>query len=641
MLLYFVLTTQWRIVLKLGFKGKIVAGSIVMISLTSGLIQSFSLNTYRNDKIAQVKTLSNKIIEVEAEKIEKWIHEPLVSLEQAKYFFNEEHTDAEYQQALALITKTSDAKNLIAGLNDGQVYSSRQGYLPQLNAQDQIWYQAAKKSGRTTITDITIDKSNGQSHLYITSPINNGVIATKIELEQLTTLLKKVNFPGAIVAIYDDEMRTVASTGEADQPGQKLSSHPQLVSLEQAMFNQGNGSHELELMGIEKVSYFREIPLLSSLNWHMLIALDKSVAYAQVNQAIWDAAIITIIISLLAIGLLVLMLNHLYKPINELKLTIEDLATGHGDLTRQLSVRSDDDLGQIAKGVNQFIGSLRSMMLQVESASDTISVELKQVKESVEQNNQVLSQHAIETDQVVTAITQMNATADSVAQNAANAASHTRSTHQEAQESKAVVNDAVASVGSLVEEVDAMSESIQKMNQDTQNINAILQVIGDISEQTNLLALNAAIEAARAGEQGRGFAVVADEVRALAGRTRNSTDEINDMLASLSQASSQVVSEMQGTKTSCEMAAENTAGISSHLDNMSHTIGEITDIGDQIATAAEEQSAVAEDINRNMTMIRDMVNELVSNADNTMQSTTHLADSNAKLAQVVGQFKLR
>lgn len=627
--------------MKLGFKGKIVAGSIVMISLTSGIIQSFSLSTYRNDKIAQVKTLSTKIIEVEAEKIEKWIHEPLVSLERAKYYFNERHTDSEYQQALTLITQTSSAKNLIAGLDNGKVYSSKQGYLPNITANTQTWYQAATKSGKTSITDITIDKVNGQSYLHIATPINNGVIATKIELGQLNTLLSKVNFPGAIVAIYDDQMRTVASTGEADKPGQKLSSHPQLVSLEQAMFRQGNGSHELELMGIEKVSYFREIPLLSGLDWHMLIALDKSVAYAEVDKAILDAAIITIIISLLAIGLLVLMLNHLYKPINELKLTIDDLATGNGDLTRKLSVRSNDDLGQISSGVNQFIESLRNMMLQVESASETISEELDHVRENVEQNNQVLSQHAVETDQVVTAITEMNAAADSVAQNAANAANHTRSTHQEAQESKAVVTEAVNSVGSLVKEVDAMSESIQKMNQDTQNINAILQVIGDISEQTNLLALNAAIEAARAGEQGRGFAVVADEVRALAGRTRNSTDEINDMLSNLSQASSQVVSEMQVTKTSCEMAAENTAGVSTHLDSMSHTIGEITDIGDQIATAAEEQSAVAEDINRNMTMIRDMVTELVENANNTIQSTTNLTDSNTKLAQVVGQFKLR
>ncbi len=627
--------------MKLGFKGKIIVGSIVMISLTAGLIQSFSLNTYRNDKIAQVKALSNKIIEAEANKIESWIHNPLTALEQAKYYFNENHTEAEYQQALTLVAKTSNIKNLVVGLNSGEIYSSTQGLVANSNAKEQSWYQQAKSSGKTIITDVTIDAVSNNNYLYIATPVNEGVLATKVALSQLDTLLKQVHFPGAIVAVYDNQMRTVASTGEADKPGQKLSSHPQLVSLEQAMLRHGNGSHELELMGVDKVSYFREIPLTSSLDWHMLIALDKSVAYAEVNEAIIDAAIITIIMSLIAIGVLVALLNHLYKPINELKSTVEDLASGNGDLTRQLAVHSDDDLGQIAQGVNQFITSLRHMMLEVETASQAISAELAYVKGDVEKNNRVLGEHAMETDQVVTAITEMNAAADSVAQNAANAAHHTRNTHNEAQESKAVVNHAVTSVGSLVKEVDAMSNSIQKMSDDTQSINAILQVIGDISEQTNLLALNAAIEAARAGEQGRGFAVVADEVRALAGRTRTSTDEINDMLTSLTQASSQVVSEMQITKTSCEQAAENTAGVSEHLDNMSLTIADITDIGDQIATAAEEQSTVADDINRNMTKIRDMVNELVANGDNTLVSTNKLADSNTKLADVVGQFKLK
>ncbi|WP_445946396.1 methyl-accepting chemotaxis protein [Shewanella sp.] len=134
--------------------------------------------------------------------------------------------------------------------------------------------------------------------------------------------------------------------------------------------------------------------------------------------------------------------------------------------------------------------------------------------------------------------------------------------------------------------------------------------------------------------------MVADEVRALAARTRTSTDEINVMLDNLSQASAQVMSDMQGTKISCETAAKNTAGVSEHLDVMSGTIVEITDIGDQIATAAEEQSAVAEDINQNMTMIRDMVNKLVINSDTSLSNANTLAQSNTKLIALVGQFKL-
>jgi methyl-accepting chemotaxis protein len=207
---------------------------------------------------------------------------------------------------------------------------------------------------------------------------------------------------------------------------------------------------------------------------------------------------------------LILLLNYLYRPILELKEMILSLSSGNGDLTHQLVVRSNDDLGMIAAGINKFISNLREMMLEVEAASVVMSDGLNSVKHSVTENSRLLNQHAVETEQVVTAVAEMSATAESVAQNAATAATYTRKTNQEALASKVVVNDAVTSMGSLIHEVDAMAASIQTMNNDTQNINAILKVIGDISEQTNLLALNAAIEAARAGEQGRGFAVVAD-----------------------------------------------------------------------------------------------------------------------------------
>jgi methyl-accepting chemotaxis protein len=624
--------------LKLGFKGKIIFGAVAMITLTLISIQSLSLSAYRSDKITQVENLSNRIIELEAYKVESWVKKPLSVIQNSIADLNAISDSAQLKSALALIVSSNGLSNLFVGLNSGEIYS--EGIDIQGLSTQTAWFELAKKTAQVSISDVMFDTANGDAYLYLVAPLNNGVLASRIELKQLTELLKQVNFPGAIIAIYDSQMRTIASTGEADKPGQKLSSHPQLVSLEQAMFSQGNGSHELTLMDVDKVSYFRVVPLLNGVQWHMLIALDKAVAYEKVEQATLCAALTTLFSIIIAIPVLILLLNYLYRPILELKEMILSLSSGNGDLTHQLVVRSNDDLGMIAAGINKFISNLREMMLEVEAASVVMSDGLNLVKHSVSENSRVLNQHAVETEQVVTAVAEMSATAESVAQNAATAATYTRKTNQEALASKVVVNDAVTSMGSLIHEVDAMAASIQTMNNDTQNINAILKVIGDISEQTNLLALNAAIEAARAGEQGRGFAVVADEVRALAARTRRSTDEINVMLANLSQASAQVMSEMQGTKISCETAAENTAGVSEHLDVMSGNIVEITDIGDQIATAAEEQSAVAEDINRNMTMIRDMVNALVVNSDTSLSNANTLAQSNAKLIALVGQFKL-
>lgn len=190
-------------------------------------------------------------------------------------------------------------------------------------------------------------------------------------------------------------------------------------------------------------------------------------------------------------------------------------------------------------------------------------------------------------------------------------------------------------------EVEAMALNIQTMNEDTHKISTVLSVIGEIADQTNLLALNAAIEAARAGEQGRGFAVVADEVRTLAARTQQSTSEINEMLTRLRNGADTVVRAMDATKLSCQQTADTTASVNNSLDSMTSSVMQINDLGIQIATAAEEQSSVTEEINRNMTMIQNMVAQLTDNSDKTMESTHSLASSNEQLVAIVGQFKLR
>jgi methyl-accepting chemotaxis protein len=234
----------------------------------------------------------------------------------------------------------------------------------------------------------------------------------------------------------------------------------------------------------------------------------------------------------------------------------------------------------------------------------------------------------------------MSESARSVAENVQQSSHITVSTNEEANTSKSIVNNAVITVRSLVDEVEEMAERIQVMNTDANKISAVLSVIGDISEQTNLLALNAAIEAARAGEQGRGFAVVADEVRALAARTQNSTTEISDMLDRLLDGTEKVVNAMETTKERCNTTAEKTSEVSGSLDIVSNSVKQIDDISNQIATATEEQSAVSEEISRNMLSIRDIVQSLVSSGQDTVSVTQSLSKSNAHLEKLVGQFKV-
>ncbi|MDX7901280.1 methyl-accepting chemotaxis protein [Aeromonas media] len=338
--------------------------------------------------------------------------------------------------------------------------------------------------------------------------------------------------------------------------------------------------------------------------------------------------------------LMVLAISQLGRRLQTLRLNIDALSAGDADLTARIQVKGHDELDNIALSVNRFIAYLQQMMVQVTDATDLITRELAQLDQQTGQSRRILGEHASETDQVVTALTELSSTADSVARHASDSASFTEAANGQAANSRKVVGSASASVVALIDEVDLAAAKVLEMQEDAKQIGSVLGVIGGIAAQTNLLALNAAIEAARAGEQGRGFAVVADEVRALAARTQNSTAEVGSMLSRLTQGVAEAVVAMEQTKRSCQAAADTTGQVTGGLDSMADSVVQIHDLSSQIATAAEEQSRVTEEINRNMVSIRDMLNLLVQNGSQTEQSAASLLGSNRQLLALVRRFKV-
>ena len=245
----------------------------------------------------------------------------------------------------------------------------------------------------------------------------------------------------------------------------------------------------------------------------------------------------------------------------------------------------------------------------------------------------------METEQVVTAVTEMSSTAQEVASSAANAATATSAASHEAADARGVVATATRSINDLVGEVDQASQVIAQLEQETSKIGSVVEVIRGIAEQTNLLALNAAIEAARAGEQGRGFAVVADEVRSLAGRTQQSTLEINSMLQRLQAGVAQAVQVMDTSQARSQQTVQETGKIAHSLDGVASAVDTINDMNLQIATAAEEQNAVSEEINRNLVAIQHIVEQLALAAEDSERSTRDLADTGHQLNDLVSRFR--
>ncbi|WP_041210281.1 methyl-accepting chemotaxis protein [Aeromonas jandaei] len=360
---------------------------------------------------------------------------------------------------------------------------------------------------------------------------------------------------------------------------------------------------------------------------------------SKMNSSLQVGVLVILVILGVTLVATVIVGNRVSKPLADAVLALNDIANGEGDLTQRLKVQSKDEIGQLASAFNRFVERIQSVVSQVGETSNHLFSAVDKLHHLSEHYDQQMHGHSRETDQVVTAVTEMSSTAQEVAASASNAASATSDAARESDAARGVVSTAINSINRLVGEVHTASGVIEQLAQETGKIGSVVEVIRGIAEQTNLLALNAAIEAARAGEQGRGFAVVADEVRSLAGRTQQSTKEINEMLQRLQGGVKQAVDVMQASEERSQETVQEASHIASSLDSMVMAVSTINDMNIQIATAAEEQHAVSEEINKNLVAIQQIVSELTSAAVESNSTTRDLANTGDKLRKLVSQFR--
>ncbi|MCO4172588.1 methyl-accepting chemotaxis protein [Aeromonas veronii] len=360
---------------------------------------------------------------------------------------------------------------------------------------------------------------------------------------------------------------------------------------------------------------------------------------SNMHASLQSSVLVILLILGITLAATVVVGNRVTKPLADAVLALNDIANGDGDLTQRLKVQSQDEIGQLASAFNRFVERIQSVVSQVGETSNHLFSAVDKLHHLSEHYDHQMQGHSRETDQVVTAVTEMSSTAQEVAASASNAATATSDAARESDAARGVVSGAINSINRLVGEVHTASGVIEQLAQETAKIGSVVEVIRGIAEQTNLLALNAAIEAARAGEQGRGFAVVADEVRSLAGRTQQSTKEINEMLQRLQGGVKQAVEVMQASEDRSQETVQEASHIASSLDSMVMAVSTINDMNIQIATAAEEQHAVSEEINKNLVAIQQIVSELTSAAVESNSTTRDLANTGDKLRKLVSQFR--
>lgn len=528
-----------------------------------------------------------------------------------------------------------------------RIENSQEKYATTLNefgTREAEWYLCAKDNKKPCAMEpymYEIEEGYSELMTSLTAPIliNNqfqGVVGVDVNLPNFQTLTEELSqslFSGAAkVTLLSETGLIVGSSHYFEKTARPFKEAlPKYADVYRQLTDENNILETEANFVINK-----SIDIVASGNqWHFIIELPKKIALARASALVSELEdsftsintqqiVLALIVTLIATFIMTLIIKSIVQPLYELRNRIDNLASADGDLTQQLKLNTHAELIALSGGFNLFLQKLRDMINELKNVSHEVRDSSATSEQISRDTNQQTSQQQLEISSVVTATNEMSATSHEVARLAQSTADGAKKSQDIIKKSQAALSIAVDGVRNLANDMGDASQSISQVAARSEDITRIIDVIKAIAEQTNLLALNAAIEAARAGEQGRGFAVVADEVRSLASKTQNSTDEINSMIQSLQLEVSKAVTIIDNSTTKAEESVEQTHQAFTSLNEVVETTDTINDNADQVAAAAEEQSQVAEEINKNLTIIGDAADTLAQLSEQSQQSNQHL-----------------
>ncbi|EIJ0985154.1 methyl-accepting chemotaxis protein [Vibrio vulnificus] len=614
------------------------------LALTTIVLTGISYFKVTKETQKMIASNTNNYISLAAQEKGNWLDSRKSAISSLALALSETNEASDIIRHLEQTKRASGFELVYLGLASGDMYrntglNSVEGYDPRLRD----WYKLASNSKDIVVTKPFLAASTGDLTVTIAKSLFTGgefvgVVGASVSLSSLTKDVSDMDVPGnGIAFIVSNDGIVIA------HPNQTLRNrnYNELgVDAPLSRLIDFTGADILPTISISSIEYLAAAQVIPNSNWFIVMASQKDILLNPVKSL---SLFLLLVASGLICAILILvvpLIKALFTNLLTVSSALKVISEGGGDLTQRIEVRSHDEVGMLAENFNLFVAQLQELLCKVRDVTEKVNIQADNVSLAASKQEVQAKAQQDEVTMVATAVTEMASATQEIANNCEQTANAASDSVKISENGQKVAKQCQSSIESLSSQVNGATEIISKLSAHGQEINTIVSTISDIAEQTNLLALNAAIEAARAGEQGRGFAVVADEVRVLSQRTRKSTEEITTMIATLKATTEDAVDVMAECHELATTSVGDARDASDAFSEIAKAISQISDMSTQIATAAEEQTSVTDEIGRNTDAIREVADSFMSESQQGVEQSRQLSILSNQLNTLLSQFKL-